>query len=256
MRLTVLGCSGSVAMDGAAASGYLLRFGDARLVLDLGNGTLSQLGLHVDPFHVDALVFSHLHADHCADFPALTVYRRYHPDPPYDPTVRRLPVHAPGGAAERFALMYAPCAEERAYTDLSDVHEFHAFTDDPIRVGPFTLAAVPVAHPCPAYGLRVSAGGRTLAYTGDTGPVATLRTLADGADAVLAEASWTDAHDRPNDVHLSGVQAGELAASADTGRLLLTHIAPWTSAEAVVAEAREVFPGEVLAVRQGESYEV
>jgi ribonuclease BN (tRNA processing enzyme) len=256
MRLTVLGCSGSVPMAGAAASGYLLTADDTRLVLELGNGILSQLGLRLDPFDLDALVFSHLHADHCADFPALTVYRRYHPDPPYDPSRHRLPVYAPDGAAERFALMYAACAEERASTDLSDVYEFHTVTDETVQLGAFTLAAVPVAHPCPAYGVRVSAGGRTLAYTGDSGPAAALRTLATGADAVLAEATWTDAHDRPESVHLSGTQAGELAAAAGTRRLLLTHIAPWTPVEEVAAEARAVFSGEVTAVRQGETYEI
>jgi ribonuclease BN (tRNA processing enzyme) len=256
MRLTVLGCSGSVPTAGAAASGYLLTSGTTRLVLDLGNGTLAQLGLSLDPFDVDALVFSHLHADHCADFPALTVYRRYHPDPPHDPRRRRLPVYAPDDAAERFAKMYAPCADELASTDLSDVHDFRSVSAGPIRVGPFTLTAVPVAHPCPAYGLRISAGGRAVAYTGDTGPVGTLRELADGADAVLAEATWTDARDRPEGVHLSGSQAGELAASAGTGRLLLTHIAPWTAPDDVLAEARAVFSGEATAVRQGETYEI
>jgi ribonuclease BN (tRNA processing enzyme) len=256
MRLTVLGCSGSVPMGGAAASGYLLSSGPAKLVLDLGNGTLSQLGCCLDPFDLNALVFSHLHADHCADFPALTVYRRYHPNPPYDPRWYRLPVYAPDDAAERFAMMYAPCAEERAGADLSDVHEFHSLPEEPARLGPFTLRAVPVAHPCPAYGLRVSAGGRTLAYTGDTGPVEALRELTAGADTVLSEATWTAAHDRPESVHLSGAQAGELAAAAGTGRLLLTHIAPWTRVDEVVAEARAAFAGEVRAVRQGEAYDI
>jgi ribonuclease BN (tRNA processing enzyme) len=243
-------------MAGAAASGYLLTSGDTTLVLDLGNGTLAQLGLRLDPFDVDALVFSHLHADHCADFPALTVYRRYHPDPPYDPRARRLPVYAPEGSGERFAMMYAACEAERASTDLSDVHDFRSVSAGPIHVGPFTLTAVPVAHPCPAYGLRVSADGRTLVYTGDTGPTGTLREIAEGADAVLAEATWTDARDRPESVHLSGRQAGELAASAGTRRLLLTHIAPWTPVDEIEAEARAVFSGAVDPARQGEMYEI
>ena len=103
--------------------------------------------------------------------------------------------------------------------------------------------AVEVDHPTPAYGLRISYGGRILAFTGDTGPCAALNELADGVDLLLAEASWTDSAERPAGVHLSGKQAGELARDAAVGRLLLTHIAPWTDAGAVLAEASAEFPG-------------
>src|ERR1700742_4843267 len=93
--LTVLGCSGSTPGPASAASGYLLAGQDDQVVLDLGNGTFSTLQEHVEPFLVDAILFSHLHPAHCADFSALAVFRRYHPAPPYDPTERRLPVHGP-----------------------------------------------------------------------------------------------------------------------------------------------------------------
>ena len=82
MRLTVLGCSGSGPGPISPASGYLVEAGDARLVLDLGNGTFGALQRHSDPWQLDAVLFSHLHPDHCADFTALVVYRRYHPHAP------------------------------------------------------------------------------------------------------------------------------------------------------------------------------
>ena len=69
-----------------------------------------------------------------------------------------------------------------------------------------------VAHPVPAYGLRVTADGRTLAYTGDTGPCAALDRLADGADLLLAEASFRHGEENPDDLHLTGREAGEVAA--------------------------------------------
>ena len=85
MRLTVLGCSGSGPGPFSPASGYLVTAGDARLTLDLGNGTFGALQRHLDPWQLDAVAFSHLHPDHCADFTALVVYRRYHPHAPFDP---------------------------------------------------------------------------------------------------------------------------------------------------------------------------
>ncbi|MBB2936164.1 ribonuclease BN (tRNA processing enzyme) [Amycolatopsis bartoniae] len=255
MRLTILGCSGSIPGPGKAASGYLLEAEGFLLGVELGNGTLAELQTRHDPFDLGALVLSHLHPDHCADFGALTVLRRYHPAPPFDVLARRLPVHAPENAPARLAKAYAPNDVELAETDLSDVYDFHALGAAPVRIGPFELTAVAVDHPTEAFGLRISHGGRTLAYTGDTGPCPQLDELARGVDVLLSEATWTDAPERPPGVHLSGRQAGELASRAGAGQLLLTHVAPWSDAAAILAEAKAAFPGAVL-VEQGATYEL
>ncbi|HJQ46930.1 MAG TPA: MBL fold metallo-hydrolase [Amycolatopsis sp.] len=256
MRLTILGCSGSVPGPGKAASGYLLEADGFLLAVEFGNGTFAELQARHDPFTLGALLLTHLHPDHCADFTALTVLRRYHPAPPYDVAERRLPVYAPENAPQRLANAYAPNAAELAQTDLSDVFDFRAISGATVPVGPFEVSAVPVQHPTEAFGLRVShQGGRTLAYTGDTGPCDALDGLARGADVLLAEASWTDAPTRPAGVHLSGKQAGALARRAGVGRLLLTHVAPWCDARAILAEARAEFPGAVL-VEQGAVYDL
>ncbi|RJQ87419.1 MBL fold metallo-hydrolase [Amycolatopsis panacis] len=255
MRLTILGCSGSVPGPNAAASGYLLEAEGFRLGLELGNGAFAQLQTVLDPFELDALLLSHLHSDHCADVNALTVLRRYHPAPPYPARPRRLPVYAPPDAPSRLGHLYAADAAERASVDLSDVYEFHALREETVVIGPFDVTAVAVYHPTPAFGLRITYGGSILAYTGDTGKCRVLGELADGVDVLLSEASWTDGENRPKGVHLSGKEAGELAKEAGVGRLLLTHIAPWTDRQAVLAEARAVFP-EAELVSQGAVYEI
>ncbi|WP_199432783.1 MBL fold metallo-hydrolase [Qaidamihabitans albus] len=256
MRLTILGCSGSVPGPDAAASGYLLEADGFVLGVELGNGAFAQLQAVRDPFDLDALLLTHLHPDHCADFSALTVLRRYHPDPPYGTRPRRLPVYAPEEAPRRLANAYAPHESERLETDLSDVYEFHPLAAGTPRIGPFELRVVPVVHPTEAFGVRVSAGGTTFAYTGDTGPCAALDELAAGVDVLLAEASWTDAPDRPPGVHLSGRHAGELAERAGAGRLLLTHVAPWCDRRAVLAEARAAFSGPADLAEQGARYDM
>jgi ribonuclease BN (tRNA processing enzyme) len=256
VRLTILGCSGSIPGPGEPGSGYLVEADGFLLGLELGNGTFAELQSRHDPFDLGALVFSHLHPDHCADFSALTVLRRYHPEPPYDVSARRLPVYAPGNAPLRFARAYAPDDAELADTDLSEVFAFRPLTaGETVHIGPFELRPVPVVHPTEAFGLRVSHGGRTLVYTGDTGPCDALDELVAGADVLLSEATWTHSPTRPEGVHLSGTQAGALARRADVGRLLLTHVAPWTDREAVLAEARAEFPGAAL-VERGDTYVV
>ncbi len=254
--LTILGCSGSLPGPQGPASGYLVEADGYRLAIDLGNGVLAALQVHCDPFSLDALLFSHLHPDHCADFTTLAVMRRYHTHPPHDTSARRLPVHAPSDAPRRFARAYAESDEELRTADLSDVFDFHPLTARPTTVGPFTITAARVDHPGECYGFRIATAGAVLAFTGDSGPCDALRSLADGADVLLSEATWTHADDRPPGVHLSGTDAGRLATDAGVGRLLLTHIAPWTDPDAVLAEARAEFAGPVEVVRQGGKYEV
>lgn len=252
MRLTVLGCSGSAPGPRQPSSGYLLEAGGFALAVELGHGTLAELYAFCDPFTLDSLVFSHLHPDHCADLAALTVLRRWHPSPPTD----RLPVYAPKEAPTRFAAAYAPNQAELADTNLSDVYDFHPLAPGDRPIGPFTVTAIEVNHPCETYGFRFTHGGRTLAYTADTGVCDALDELAAGADTLLGEASWTHRDDRPPGVHLSGRELGELAARADVGRLLVTHVAPWTDPQAVLAEARDVYKGETILVTKGAEYTI
>ncbi|MCE3556163.1 MBL fold metallo-hydrolase [Pseudonocardia sp. RS11V-5] len=257
MKVVVLGCSGSGPGPGSPASGYLVEAGETRLTLDLGNGTFGALQRSLDPWALDAAAFTHLHPDHCADFSALAVWRRYHPSPPFDPTRNRLPVFAPVEAPERLGAAYAPSAAERAETDLTDVFAFQVLADGcEATVGGAVLRAAAVDHLCEAYALRVEHGGRSLVYSGDTGPCPGLVDLARGADVLLCEASWPHTGDMPAGVHLSGRQAGEHAAAADVGRLLLTHVPVWTDPDAMLAEAKAEFDGPVELVRPEGEYDV
>lgn len=256
MELTVLGCSGSAPSPSNPSSGYLLTSGDTRLVIDLGNGTMGPLQRWTDPFDVDALLLTHLHPDHCADVAPLAVYLQFRANPPRDITQQRLPIHAPPEAPERLAALYAPNAEQRANTDLSNVFEFHAPPVDPVRIGDVEVRAVPVDHLCPTWGLRIEAEGRVFAFTGDTGPSEGIAKIGAGADLLLAEASWLDHPDQPAGMHLSGRQAGTAAAQASAHKLLLTHYAPWTDQRALAAEASEAFGAPAELVTAGTTYTI
>ena len=248
MRLTVLGCSGTYPGPDSPCSGYLVEHDGFRLVLDLGPGALGPLQRAIGLLDVDAVYVSHLHADHCTDLVGMSYARRYHPDGMPAP----LPLYGPKGLRDRLCGVFEVPPPDR----LRHVYDVREVPVGRQEIGPFTVTTARMNHPVECHGLRVEAGGRTLVYSGDTARSKRLVELASGADAFLCEASWPDAPDRPGGLHLSGREAGEHAARAGVGRLLLTHLMPWADPEAMLAEAREAYDGPLEVVRSGAAYEV
>jgi len=253
VRITVLGCSGSVSGPDSPASGYLLTAPDTPpLVIDFGGGVLGALQRYADPGDVTVLL-SHLHADHCLDLPGLFVWRRYHPNPPPGKGL----MYGPRDTWARLAAASSP--EGGELDDFKDIFDIRHWTDgEPVRIGSLEVLPRSVSHPTESYGMRFTdPSGAVLVYSGDTGICGSVVELARDADVFLCEASWTHAPDnRPPDVHLSGTEAGQIAAKAGVGELLLTHIPPWTSREDVISEAKAEFDGPVRAVVCGESFDV
>src|SRR4029453_3310962 len=180
MKLTVVGCSGSYPGPDSPASCYLLEADldgrTWRIVLDLGSGALGALPRYVDPLTVDAVLLSHLHADHCLDLTGYYVMRKYHPNGPQP----RIPVWGPVGTADRMAR----ANDLPPQPGMNQQFDFRT-GDGPVQIGPCAGDPSPVVHPVPAYGLRVSVGGTTVAYSGDTGACPALDQVADEVDLLL-----------------------------------------------------------------------
>jgi ribonuclease BN (tRNA processing enzyme) len=247
MRLTVVGCSGSFPGPDSPASCYLLEEDGYRLLLDLGSGALGELQRHLPLTDVNAIVLSHLHADHCLDVCPYVVFRRYHPDGPQPP----IPLLGPAGTHDRLAVAYDPAAR----TGLRDVFACSAVTAGERELGPFRLRFERVNHPVETYGVRVEAAGVALTYSADTGVSDALVELAEGSAALLCEASLAPAPNLPPDLHLTGREAGEHAAKAGVGRLLVTHVPPWTNAAQARDDAAVAFGGPTELAATGATYE-
>ena len=196
------------------------------------------------------MLLSHLHPDHCLDLCPLHVWLRHGPPAGALPP---LPVLAPAGAAERLDAAYRPAP---GADGLGASYAFSVLSDGlRCTVGPFEVTARAVEHPAEAYGFRVEAAGRVLAYSGDTDACDGLQQFAVGADVLLAEAGF--AEDVPvRGVHLTGGRAGEAAAAAGARRLLLTHVPPYGDGAAALAAARGAFAGPAELVVPGGVYEV
>ena len=253
MKLTVIGCSGSFPGPDSPCSCYLVEQEHEgrtwRLLMDLGSGAFGALQRYVDPLSIDAVLLSHLHADHCLDLCGFYVMRKYHPDGPQP----RLPVWGPSDTAGRMARAY-DLDEDPGMNNEFDFRPWAPGTE--VTIGPFTVTAVPVDHPVEAYCLQVAAGGGLIAYSGDTGPCDQLVQVATGADLLLAEASFHDKADNPPGIHLTGADCGQVARAADVGRLVITHVPPWYDPLDMLAAAQEVWDGAAEVARQGATYDV
>jgi ribonuclease BN (tRNA processing enzyme) len=255
VRLTVVGCSGSFPTPSGPASCYLVEADDDtgrswRVLLDLGNGALGPLQRYVALRELDAVLLSHLHPDHCMDACGLYVALRYDPA---GPPPHRLPMYGPTGTLERLDRAYG-VTEAGGLGEVFDVREWK--DGEPLRLGPLAVTARRVEHPVEAFGLRLEHRDATLAYTGDTDTCPALTQLAQGADLLLAEASFTQGRDTARGVHLTGLRAGELAARTRVGRLVLTHLPVWTDPDVVLAEARSAYSGPTALARPGDVYDV
>jgi ribonuclease BN (tRNA processing enzyme) len=249
VKLTIVGCSGSFPGPDSPSSCYLLEAEGFRLVLDLGNGALGALQRYADLADIDAICLSHLHADHCLDVCAYHVVRTYSPHGPFG----RLPIYAPADAPRRLAAAYGMPDEPGLDTTFS----FHALSPGTLRIGPFDVTVAPMNHPVETYGFRVSYGGASVAYSGDTGECTELVNLAKDADVLLCEASFLDEPGLPAGLHLNGRQAAEHAARAGVGTLVLTHLVPWYDRRRILEDAgRGGFTGRIQLARSGAVYDL
>jgi ribonuclease BN (tRNA processing enzyme) len=243
MRLTVIGCSGSFPGPDSPASSYLAEAEGFRLVIDMGNGALGVLQRYAELFGIDAICVSHLHADHCIDVGSYWIARQFAPDGPKPP----VPLYGPPGTADRVQPHLGSDSADRTQVPF----DFRDLTRAVVEIGPFRVTTDHMNHPVETFGFRVEHAGRRLAYSADTGESSALVRLAEGADVLLCEASFTDRADNPPNLHLSARQAGEHATRAGVGQLVLTHLVPWNDRDRSLAEAAETYRGPLSLATSG-----
>ena len=235
--LTVLGSCGAWPEAGRACAGFLLEYDGFRVVLDLGYAALPRLLEHHSQGEVDAVVVTHQHPDHCVDVSALARVRYYEaPDAP------PIPLHCTPGVLDVLRAL-------EPIPDPASVFEFHDLASTE-QLGPFTVEAIELPHYKTNFGVRLSAPGVSVAYTGDSGPSPDLRKLAEGTDLFISDATLQGpSPDTTPRYLMTAAEAGRGARGAR--RLLLTHFWPGSDRSVSVAEAQQVFDGEVIAAEEG-----
>ena len=227
MRLTVLGANGPYPAPGGACSGYVLSSDDQKthLLMDCGSGVLARIIEWPGLTNLTAIVLSHLHFDHMSDMLPMRYALEF--------AGVSLPVYTPKTPAPQAALLSGG--------------RFDLFAMEDTTIGSFRVSFLPARHPVEAYCIAVFGDGKKFVYTGDTNTNPALTLFADGADMLLADAGLLEADWSERAPHLSARKCGEAALDARAKALVITHLSPRYVPEAVLREARAVYPGAALA---------
>ena len=243
MRLFCIGKYGPYPKAGESCSCYVLTHNGKNIVIDLGCGALSKLLNVLPPRDIDALVLSHLHADHMGD--ALTLRYALEVDRKLGRRTEPLPVYLPAEPAAESCLLSSHA--------MMDAH----FIADGMRIQLFGMdvAFAEMPHPVPSYAMAFESGGKKLVYSGDTRDTVRIIDFASGADLFVMEAALLEKDKSPAAPHVSAKDAGRIAKEAGVRRLLVTHLLPEYNAEDVLSEVRESYPSAEM-IQEGQSYEV
>jgi ribonuclease BN (tRNA processing enzyme) len=264
MRITVLGKSPSWQDADGACSGYLVEVDGTNVLLDCGNGVFSKLRRYCDYVCVDAVVISHLHADHFLDLVpfsyALTYAPRQQPVPvarwPGTAEPARPKLYAPRGARETFRRVVGAWGNDDLIEAAFDLHEYEP--TDELQIGPARVRFQAVPHFLPTFAIDFSGsnGDGRFTYGADCSPTEELVRFAEGTDLLMIEATLPRPERTGVRGHLTPAEAGAHGQRARARRLVITHISDELDELWARTEAERAFGGRVSVAHEGAVYTV
>ena len=264
MRITVLGKSPSWQDAGGACSGYLIQEGDTALLLDCGNGVFAKLRSVCDYVDVDAIVVSHLHADHFLDLVpysyALLYAPRQQPVPvgrwPGTDSPVRPGLHVPAGGGDVFRRVVGAWGSDDLIEKAFALFEYHVA--DTLEIGPLRVRFHRVPHFVDTHAVEIRSveGSGRFTFGADSGPSEELVAFAHGTDLLILEATLPRPERDGHRGHLTGAEAGDHGRRAGAARLVLTHISDELDQDEARSAAETTFGGPVEVAAEGAVYEV
>jgi ribonuclease Z len=290
-QVTVLGTASQVPTRYRNHNGYFLRFDDAGLLFDPGEGTQRQMTLAgISVSQISAICITHFHGDHCLGLPGIVQRLSL------DAVDHAVDVTYPASGAVYFErLRSASIFDDRTTLRRRQLEGAEAV----VAHGALTVRALPLDHRVESWGYRVEeparrtflpdrlaaanvsgpavsdlaragslrVGGRTVrledvsverrgqvfAFVMDTRLCDNAVALARGADLVVCESTFVDdeAELAAAYGHLTARQAALVAREAGATRLVLAHFSQRHPDAAVYVEEARRVHDDVIAARDG-----
>ena len=250
-RIVVLGSGPALASAARDNSFFLFESAAGSLFIDCGGSPFHKLlRAGADPDELVGVVLTHAHPDHIYGLPSL---------------IHELWLHGRRETLHVFANQ--PTQQVvRALLDVFQLRskpfplEFHLIPDDEgyllLENESYAVHTSPVRHHVPTSAVRLTSrlNGKVAVFSGDSSPCPELCALATGADLLFHECSVED----PHPFHSTAREAGQLAAEADVGRLILVHCHRNLTKEPYVSIAGigKRYHGQVSFAEDFEKYEL
>jgi ribonuclease BN (tRNA processing enzyme) len=228
-----------------ACSAYLIRDGDFAFSLDFGTGAFANMRGYVDYDRLDAVIISHMHADHFLDLIPLRYAVRYGAKR----RSGRLPVWMPPGGIAMLRSITNAFAKEGKGDFLDEAFEMREFDPArPLALGPGQLRFAHTTHYITSFAIRYERAGSSITYSADTAPDARVVELARGTDVFLCEATLLAGEVEHGGIrgHSSSAEAAQMATDAGVGRLVLTHYSEDAKAADLADSAKRNYAGEII----------
>ncbi|MBX3593769.1 MBL fold metallo-hydrolase [Sphingomonas sp.] len=259
---TILGSGSPEYRAERANASVLIRYGDTRILVDMGNGAQARLHqAQVPEESLDGLFFTHQHLDHNEEFVPIFIHALL--------GGRKFVVAGPAPMAAITASALANYDEDIRYRlgrigkTLEDAEKDYTLTEltggEDFTIGGIRVRTAHVNHSIYTVALRFDAGGRSIVISGDLVYSETLPVLARDADYLIIDSGGVIKKDgrtgppgapgglRNARAHVTLDETGRMAKEANVKALVLTHFVPGENDEAATtAVLRRYFPGPVL----------
>ena len=233
-----------------ATTGMLIRAeGCAPLLVDTCGGFELVRGLSSTGFplaQIRNVIVTHRHFDHSGGMMALFLANM-----PLD-------IHALDDTYTGICEMKAGCIPD---TELHPEVRHHCVQFGERRdIGGFAVEFIQVEHRVPTAAIRITHGGRTMAFSADSLPCEGLNAVARDADLFIcdtmcAERDGDSARNRTRSLmHPTAREAAEISNRAGARRLACVHIARFGSPQNILEEAQAGFKGVVEVPNDGDRH--
>jgi ribonuclease BN (tRNA processing enzyme) len=257
VKITFLGTHAAPSKDTETVS-FVLDSGEAKILVDTGPGVIRQLDTAgISPTDIDAVIVTHCHGDHTLGFPYF-LFKEFFLGRSLRRGLRTIPVISTvpiyKGLMSMFAFTYPP----GKYPNI-DVVNWNVDENGSI----FTLKNIKITcrlvnHVVPTIGVRFDIGSKSIAFSSDTAYDKKMVELAKGCDLLIHEGAATleQKEFMANVKHAIADEAGRVAKEAGVKALLMTHMFPGESPDALEAEAKKQFGGSVRVAKELEVVEI
>jgi ribonuclease BN (tRNA processing enzyme) len=243
LRVTVLGSSNAIPRPRRACSAYLIEGAGRAILADLGSGSVGNLNAHRAAESIDAVVISHMHADHFLDIIPMRYALKYGPRT-HD---NKVALWLPRGGEKLLRHMVSAFVPESPHDFLEEVFDVGMYDSARgLQIGDLRISFSPTTHYLPTFALRCDCADASVTYSADTAPDERVVRLASETGVFLCEATLTDEErDSEPRGHSSAREAGRMAREAGVERLVITHYSAENAAADLESRARTEFSGKI-----------